>query len=87
MLRATGDEVRALRLATLSRVRSTFPLLTVDSATSSYFARLANSALSEGRKLRRHDTWIAATALRHDAVVITQDKDFSKFEEVDVILV
>lgn len=87
VLRATGDEVRALRLATLSRVRSTFPLLSVDSETSSYFARLANSALAEGRKLRRHDTWIAATALRHDAVVITQDKDFSKFEEVDVILV
>ena len=86
VLRATDDEVRALRLATLSRVRSTFPLLAVDPETSSFFARLANAALSEGRKLRRHDTWISATALRHDAVVLTQDRDFSKFEEVDVIL-
>lgn len=86
VLRAAGPEVRTLRLATLSRVRSTFELLSIDPETASCFARLAEAALSEGRKLRRHDTWIAATALRHGAAVVTQDKDFSKFDSVEVIL-
>lgn len=26
-----------------------------------------------GRRLRRHDTWIAATAMRHGAAVVTHD--------------
>ena len=87
VLRAADPEVRALRLATLSRVRSTFTLLPVDPEVGSCFARLAEAALSEGRKLRRHDTWIAATALRHDAAVVTPDKDFSTFASVEVIFV
>jgi predicted nucleic acid-binding protein len=28
---------------------------------------------SSGRRLRRHYTWIAATAMRHEAAVLTQD--------------
>jgi predicted nucleic acid-binding protein len=87
VLRASEPTTRALRLATLSRVQSTYSLLPVDPETASCFARLADAALTEGRKLRRHDTWIAATALRHRAAVVTQDKDFSKFETVEVILI
>jgi predicted nucleic acid-binding protein len=40
-----------------------------------------------GRRLRRHDTWIAATAMRHGAAVLTQDADVSTFESVDVLRV
>ena len=87
VLRAKNAETRALRLATLSRVRSTYPLLPVDPEIGSCFARLADAALSEGRKVRSHDTWIAATALRRGVPVLTQDKDFSKFDSVEVILV
>ena len=87
VLRAPEATTRALRLATLSRVQSTYSLLPIDPETASCFARLADAALTEGRKLRRHDTWIAATALRHRAAVVTQDKDFSKFETVEVILI
>jgi len=87
VLRASEPTTRALRLATLSRVQSTYSLLPIDPETASCFARLADAALTEGRKLRRHDTWIAATALRHRAAVVTQDKDFSKFETVEVILI
>ncbi len=87
VLRAQEATTRALRLATLSRVQSTYSLLPIDPETASCFARLADAALAEGRKLRRHDAWIAATALRHHAAVVTQDKDFSKFETVEVILI
>jgi len=40
-----------------------------------------------GRRLRRHATWIAATALRPHAAVLTQDADFGAFKSVEVIRV
>lgn len=87
VLRARDSETRATRLATLARVRATFPLLPVDPEVASCFARLASSELDAGRRLRRHDTWIAATALRHNAAVVTQDSDFSSFREIETIRV
>jgi len=87
VLRAAEPESRALRLATLSRVQATYPLLPVDAEVASCFARLAAAERARGRRLRRHDTWIAATALRHDAVVVTQDSDFSSFEDIEVLRV
>lgn len=87
VLRAGDPETRAIRLATLSAVRSEYPLLPIDGETASCFARVAEQELRDGRRLRRHDTWIAATALRHGASVVTQDADFSQFGAVNVIRV
>jgi predicted nucleic acid-binding protein len=87
VLRARNATSRAIRLSTLSRVQATYPLLPVDPEVASCFARLASSELSKGRRLRRHDTWIAATAMRHSAAVITQDTDFSSFADVAVLRV
>jgi predicted nucleic acid-binding protein len=87
VLRAQDTETRARRLATLSRVRGAYPLLPIDTQTASCFARVAAHELEAGRKLRRHDAWIAATALRHGAAVVTQDGDFSAFSAVTVIRV
>jgi predicted nucleic acid-binding protein len=87
VLRAVESNARAIRLATLSRVRATYPLLPVDPEVASCFARIATAELARGRRLRRHDTWIAATAMRHGASVVTQDADFSSFEDVAVVQV
>jgi predicted nucleic acid-binding protein len=87
VLRATDPDARAIRLSTLSRVQSTYPLLPIDPEVASCFARIAAAERDRGRRLRRHDTWIAATAMRHGAAVLTQDADFSSFEEVDVLRV
>lgn len=85
VLRATDQDARARRLSTLSRVQSTYPLLPIGPEVASCFARIAAAERSRGRRLRRHDTWIAATALKHGAAVLTQDSDFSSFEEVEVL--
>lgn len=87
VLSADDQRTRAARLATVSRVRAEYPLLPIDDPTASCFARIADEQLRAGRKLRRHDTWIAATALRHEAAVVTQDADFSVFSSVEVIRV
>jgi predicted nucleic acid-binding protein len=85
VLRARGTDMRARRLATLSRVRGAYPLLPVDAEVASCFARIAAQELEAGRKVRQHDAWIAATALRHGVAVVTQDADFSAFSAVNVI--
>jgi predicted nucleic acid-binding protein len=85
VLRARDVDTRARRLATLSRVRATYPLLPVDAEVASCFARIATHELDAERKLRRHDAWIAATALRYGVAVVTQDADFSAFSSVTVI--
>ncbi|MGH2872537.1 MAG: PIN domain-containing protein [Solirubrobacteraceae bacterium] len=87
VLRARDPDTRATRTATLARVRASYPLLPVDDAVASCYARLADQQLRAGRKPRRHDTWIAATALRHNAAVLTQDSDFAAFQAVEVIRV
>ena len=85
VLRATDPGARAARLSTLARVQATYALLPIDPEVASCFARIASAERSRGRRLRRHDTWIAATALRHGAAIVTQDTDFSSFDEVSVI--
>ena len=87
ILRARNDAARATRLSTLSRVQATYPLLPIDAEVASCFARIAAAELGRGRALRRHDTWIAATAMRHGVAVLTQDTDFSSFGEVTVVRV
>ena len=87
VLRAQDTETRARRLATLARVRGAYSLLPIDAQTASCFARIAANELEAGRKLRWHDAWIAATALRHGVAVVTQDSDFSVFSSVTVIRV
>ena len=87
VLRARDPTTRAARLATVSRVRAEYALLPIDDETASCFARLADEHLRGGRKLRRHDTWIAATALRHNAAVLTLDSDFGAFSSIEVLRV
>ncbi len=87
VLRAQDTDTRARRMATLSRVRGAYALLPVDAQTASCFARVAAHELESGRKLRVHDAWIAATALRHGVAVVTQDDDFLAFSSVEVLRV
>lgn len=60
--------------------------IAVSVVNAACFARIASAELSRGRRrLRLHDTPIAATALRYNAAVITQDADFSAFDELTLI--
>lgn len=87
VLTARDADVRATRLATLTRVREQAAGLPIDDRVSSAYARLAASELSAGRKPRVNDTWIAATALVHGAEVWTQDSDFTAFGAVEIVRV
>jgi predicted nucleic acid-binding protein len=87
VLMAQDADIRATRLATLTRVREQAAGLPIDDRVSSAYARLAAGELSAGRKPRVNDTWIAATALVHSAEVWTQDADFTAFRAVEIVRV
>jgi predicted nucleic acid-binding protein len=88
VLMARDAQTRGQRLRTLTDIRSLSAALPIDERTASAYAQLAASVLTEGRKPRIHDTWIAATALANDAEVWTQDADFSDFAQaIDVVRV
>jgi predicted nucleic acid-binding protein len=79
VLVARDASTRARRLRTLTQLRSLAGALPIDERVASAYAQLAATVLSGGRRPRIHDTWIAATALVHDAEVWTRDADFSDF--------
>ena len=85
VLVAKDSDTRATRLATLTRLREHTAGIPVDGRVASAYARLAARQLADGRRPRVHDTWIAATALAHDAEVWTQDADFSALTGVEVV--
>jgi predicted nucleic acid-binding protein len=87
VLMARDSDVRATRLATLTRVREQAAGLPIDDRVSSAYARLAAGELSAGRRPRVNDTWIAASALVHGAEVWTQDADFTCFGGVGIVRV
>jgi predicted nucleic acid-binding protein len=72
------------RLSTYEQVVSGFEPLPVDAAVAERFATLVAARRRQGRAVRVNDTWIAATALAHDACVLTQDEDFEDLGGVDV---
>jgi len=84
---ARDSDTRSRRLATLTRVREHPVGLPAGDRVASAYARLAAGELAAGRKPRVHDTWIAATALVHDAQIWTQDPDFTSVATVDVVRV
>jgi predicted nucleic acid-binding protein len=87
VLMAKDDDSRATRMQTLLSVRERAAGIPVDQRVASTYARLASAALKNGKKPRVQDTWIAATAVVHDAEVWTQDDDFTEFANVDVVRV
>ena len=83
-----GDAAtRARRLATLTAARHVSTPLPIDEPVSSAFAELIAVLREEGRSLRVQDAWIAATALAHDALLLTQDMDFERVPGLETVLV
>jgi predicted nucleic acid-binding protein len=87
VLQGRDGTTRATLLATLAQVRSTYPLLAIDEAVATHFARLVAGGTTGGTEDPPPRHWIAATALRHGAAVLTQDADFTYFTFVEVIRV
>jgi len=76
VLAAVEPRARATRLQTLRDVER-LSALPVDHMVASAFATLVVAMRASGRgRLGVQDAWIAATAIAHDAELLTRDADF-----------
>ena len=71
-------------MAWLGAMQSTFDPYPVDASVAFAWGRLAHLALERGRQPRRRamDLFIAATAVVHDLVLLTQDEDLLWLSDV-----
>jgi tRNA(fMet)-specific endonuclease VapC len=79
MHRAQDSGVRARRLAFVEAVLSAFPVLDIDLSTARIHAELWSHLAGEGMMIGLHDSWLAATCLTHNLILVTRNKrDFAR---------
>jgi predicted nucleic acid-binding protein len=81
VLRSDGP-LRELREATLSAARRFVPLAVTELVADELAALLAKLRASQ-RRAQAFDCFVAATALAHELVVVTQDTDFETLQAVE----
>lgn len=85
VLAAAEPRLRAIRLQTLRDVEQV-SALPVDRTVASAFAALVVEMRAAGqRRLGVQDAWVAATAIAHDAQLLTQDADFDDVPRLCVV--
>lgn len=86
VLAATDTTARDQRLSTLTAALALNPI-PVDETVASAWARLRLALRDNKLKMPVNDSWIAATAIALGIPVVTQDDDFPRLAELDVIRV
>ena len=87
VLRARSMDGRARRLATYRRAVEMFDAVPIDETVAITWAEYEALLDAESRATDLADTWIAATAATHGMTVITQDRGFEWFPDLDVLIV
>ena len=85
VLVAEDPIVRAQRLRTLTLVERTFDALPVDDQVARRFVEIVAAARRQGHRPTIVDALIAATAIRHDLPLYTQDDDFGSIPGVHAV--
>jgi predicted nucleic acid-binding protein len=86
VLAANDVEIRAVRLATLTRALSIDPV-DIDDDVAEQWARLRVLLRDAGKRMPVNESWIAATAMALKVPIVTQDDDYIKLDEIAVIRV
>ncbi|GAB5558802.1 MAG: hypothetical protein SynsKO_04490 [Synoicihabitans sp.] len=68
-LEGVGDLNRPI----VTKFRSEFELISISRKVSETYGRLSGELRQRGRPIGPNDTWIAATALAHDAPLLTRN--------------
>ncbi len=86
VLAADDVEIRAVRLATLTRALSLDPV-DIDDDVAEQWARLRVILRDAGKRMPVNDSWIAATAMALEVPIVTQNDDYIQLDEIAVIRV
>ena len=86
VLASTDVAIRDQRLATLTSTLALDPL-PIDDAVARAWALLRVQLRDSGQRMPVNDSWIAATAIAHDLILVTQDHDYSDVPGLRVLAV
>ena len=81
---ATSIADRRQRQLTVEDVIRDFEVLSIDSEVGYKFAELVSGVRRAKMRANINDAWIAATAIRNNLPVYTQDDDFLEFPGLTV---
>src|SRR5215831_17033291 len=84
VLQARSPEAASRRLSTY-QLAQRFQALVVDEAVSDAWALLVSRLRAAGRRAPINGSWIAATAIAHQVLIVTQDSDYDTMSGVEVI--
>lgn len=87
VLNAPDERIRAQRLATYREAVERFEPLVIDETTAITWSEYEAHAAAERRRTYSADAWIAATAATHGLTLVTQDRGFEWYPDLDVLLV
>ncbi len=77
--RAIDPAVRVRRMAFVEAVLARFPVLEIDLETARAHAALWSSLAQRGEMIGVHDSWIAATCIAHDLILVTANtREFNR---------
>jgi predicted nucleic acid-binding protein len=68
----------------VTRVEREVEAIPIDAEVARVYASIVAETRSKGRRAKVMDAWIAATAVRHELPLFTQDADFELFRQVEV---
>jgi predicted nucleic acid-binding protein len=86
VLSASDGTARSRRLATLTRALELAPL-PIDDRVAEAWADLRIALRDSGQRMPVNDSWIAATAMAHGLVLLTQDDDHVELPGLEVVRV
>jgi tRNA(fMet)-specific endonuclease VapC len=69
-------------LATFNQFLQGVTIVGLDQEIAETFARLRYDLRSRGQLIPDQDTWIAATAIRQDLILLTRDHHFDRIESL-----
>lgn len=87
VLMAQDVATQSLRLDTWRDALETYTVLYVDETVANTWAEYDAAARHDGRSLTMADALIASTAATHGLTLITQDRGFEWYADLDVLVV
>ena len=84
VLAASDVTTRDTRLATLTAAMTLDPIA-IDDDVAAQWARLRVMLRDSGQRMPVNDSWIAATAMALQVPIVTQDDDYVKLAELQVV--
>ena len=85
VLGAENSQQRQKNLAKLKKIESQFELIQLDIATIYYYGEIRSTLEQKGLPIGANDTWIAAQALSHHFIMVTDNvREFSRVEKLNL---